>query len=427
MNILLIYDYYAPEKLRQTFKDFLCCFGKYSNNHVYYCNYALGIPAYLKHVEFDLIIYSQFFSSQFRLNGLSYEEYLKRLAPIKHSKALKALFCQDEFIYMDRINRFIHDFGIEVVFSVAEPSEWKTIYYDVDPQKVHFYKNLTGYLDQDIQKVMSQLRISIPSRSIDIGYRSTHVPEWLGRQGKLKVEIAKVVKDAAQKKGLKVDIETVKNNRDFFVGYDWYRFLLKCKAVIGVEGGSSIFDKDGQIRKRVEDYVKNHPEATFEEIESSCFPNTDGNLNLVALSPRHLEACAAKCCQILVEGAYSGILRPGIHYIELKRDFSNLNEVLDLVNREEVRQEITERAYQDIVESGLYTYESFVKSTEECLFSLKPCRPVKTKKSVLLKFNQFRDWLIGKMIPWEFYLFKKIKSWLPKQLIEHLKTLRNRG
>lgn len=427
MNILLIYDYYAPEKLRQTFSDFLFCFEKYSSHKVFYCNYAWGIPAYFKQIEFDLIIYSHFFASQFRLNGLPYEEYLSRLAPLKHSTAIKVLFCQDEFINMDRINRFIHDFKIEGVFSVAEPSEWKTIYYDVDPQKVHFFKNLTGYLESDIGTIMEGLKGAVPARNIDIGYRATHIPAWLGRQGKLKVDVAAVVKDAALRKGMTVDIETVKKNRDFFVGYDWYRFMLQCKAVIGVEGGSSIFDKQGDIRSKVEMFVKQNPEASFEQIEAACFPGIDGNLNLVALSPRHLEACAAKCCQILVEGAYSGVLKPGLHYLELKRDFSNLNEVLDLVQKEEVRQEITERAYSDIVESGLYTYEPFIRSTEKNIFGIRSPVTSTKNKSVIYKFNQFREWLIWKSIPWEFYLFKKVKQWLPKRIVENLKSLRNRG
>lgn len=427
MNILLIYDYYSPEKLRQTFSDFLFCFEKYSSHHVFYCNYAHGIPTYFKHVDFDLIIFLHFFSIQFRLNGLSYEDYVSRLGIVRKSKAIKVLFCQDEFFNMDRINRFVNDFQIEAIFSVAEPSEWPTIYYDVDTTRVRLFKNLTGYLDNDMCQVIDQLKEDIPQRDIAIGYRATHVPAYLGRQGKLKVDIAAVVKEAALNKGMTVDIATVTNNKDFFVGYEWYKFMLRCQAFIGVEGGSSIFDKTGQIRQKVDNYLAQHPDKSFEEIEAVCFPGIDGNLALAALSPRHLEACVAKCCQILVEGSYSGILKPGLHYLELKKDFSNLNEVLELVQKEDVRKEITERAFKDVVESKLYTYQSFVEKMFADCFDLRSQAHPSKKSPVIYKLNQLREWFIWKSIPWEFYFFKKVKQWLPTGLVTALKALRNRG
>ena len=55
----------------------------------------------------------------------------------------------------------------------------------------------------------------------------------------------------------------------------------------------------------------------------------DGRLQLFAISPRHLEACATRTCQVLVEGEYSGVLRPGEHYIPVRKDLSNLDDVLE--------------------------------------------------------------------------------------------------
>ena len=85
----------------------------------------------------------------------------------------------------------------------------------------------------------------------------------------------------------------------------------------------------------------------------------DGNLKLIALSPRHLEACAAKTCQVLIEGEYNGVLIPGIHYIELKKDFSNIKAVFNAMKDESLRLTIIERAYRDIVESKKYSYATY--------------------------------------------------------------------
>jgi hypothetical protein len=88
----------------------------------------------------------------------------------------------------------------------------------------------------------------------------------------------------------------------------------------------------------------------------------DGQLNLRTISPRHLEACATRTPQILVEGSYSGILQAGRHYIPLKPDFSNLAAVVDDVERGDDRRDLAEQAYTDVVASGAYGYEGFVRT-----------------------------------------------------------------
>ena len=158
--------------------------------------------------------------------------------------------------------------------------------------------------------------------------------------------------------GLHVDIST--DSADTLFGDDWYRFLLNCRFTIGVEGGASIHDRDGAVRDRVTAYVAEHPDASFDEIERSCFNGLDGTFSLRAISPRHLEACATRTLQILVEGSYNGILEPGIHYVPLRADFANISEALEEVSRVSEGTEMAERAYRDVVASGKYTYQEFV-------------------------------------------------------------------
>ena len=118
------------------------------------------------------------------------------------------------------------------------------------------------------------------------------------------------------------------------------------------------------MRACAHSYSRDHPEASFEEVEASCFPGRDGGIRYFAISPRHLEACATRTAQILVEGSYNGVLKPGEHYVELKCDFSNLEAVLDLVERDSERARIVENAYRDVVASGAYTYERLVEEVE---------------------------------------------------------------
>ena len=187
---------------------------------------------------------------------------------------------------------------------------------------------------------------------------------YLGRHAMLKAGLSDAVAERARARGLRVDLST--RAEDTFYGDDWYRFLATCRYTIGIEGGASILDRDGSVQACVDAQQARAPDATFEELEAACFPGRDGELALFALSPRHLEACATRTVQILVEGNYSGVLEPGVHYLELRRDLSNLDAVLDVVAAGDA-DDIAERAHADIVASGRYTYRRLVESVERVL------------------------------------------------------------
>jgi hypothetical protein len=258
------------------------------------------------------------------------------------------------------------------VFSVAPETEWDQLYRGIDRNRVGISRVLTGYLAPDTLERIEAIVSATGERPIGIGYRAARVPQSLGRHGRLKTEIASVVAEAARARGISVDIQT--GVTPPFRGDDWYRFLASCKYTIGVEGGASVHDPDGELEKATTRYLADHPDASFDEVESQCFPGADGGLRYFAISPRHLEACATRTAQVLIEGSYNGILRPGVHYIELRRDFGNLDEVLDLLVSDVERARLTDAAYQTVVASGAYTYEGLVREVEALALVDAPAR-----------------------------------------------------
>lgn len=358
-NILILYNHYTSP-VRATHYEHLYSFKKYSSHRYFYINiYIRKIPWYLKKLHWDLIIFhTSFLSSRwFRNNFIKNTEKIRFL---KDNDAIKVALPQDEFINMDLVCDFINKFRINHVFSVAPESEWPLIYRTVDLQKVKLHKVLTGYIDDAvINKINKVLKRMPAKRPIDVGYRAKRAAFCLGRHGALKWRVADIIKEKAIQRGLLVDIST--RVEDTISGDAWYRFLLRCKYQIGVEGGASILDWDGTYKNNTEEYLTNFPDASFYEVERACFPGADGSLRLYALAPRHLDACITKTCQVLVEGDYDGVLIAGKHFVEVKRDLSNLDEVLDIIAEDELREDITVRAWQDIVESGKYSYRQFVE------------------------------------------------------------------
>ena len=68
---------------------------------------------------------------------------------------------------------------------------------------------------------------------------------------------------------------------------------------------------------------------------------------------------------MLVEGDYNGVLRAGEHYIPLRRDLSNLEDVLRGLADERRREQLVEAAHRDVVASGRYEYPKFVAEVED--------------------------------------------------------------
>jgi len=89
----------------------------------------------------------------------------------------------------------------------------------------------------------------------------------------------------------------------------------------------------------------------------------DGIMNQI--SPRVFETIAAKTVLVLFEGNYSDVIKAGEHYIPLKKDGSNLEEVLQLLQDDAYIDAMAERAYRDIITSGKYSYKNFIELVDK--------------------------------------------------------------
>jgi hypothetical protein len=56
-----------------------------------------------------------------------------------------------------------------------------------------------------------------------------------------------------------------------------------------------------------------------------------------------------------------------VHYIPLKKDFSNFDEVIRLFKDVTVRKQLTDNAYRDLIAAGKYSYKTFIDSFDRLL------------------------------------------------------------
>jgi hypothetical protein len=76
---------------------------------------------------------------------------------------------------------------------------------------------------------------------------------------------------------------------------------------------------------------------------------------------------AFRVTQILFEGDYSGLMKPMVHYVPLKKDFSNFDDVIRMFKDQVLRRELTENAYRDLIASGHYSYRRFMQGFDQGL------------------------------------------------------------
>lgn len=346
---------------RKTVKSFLYSFRNYSNCLVYYHNMAfLSLPYFLRSIEFDVVIFSHFMTTPW--NRVRYSEKIMKIEKMKLKSKVRVAFFQDEYFNTDLTNEFINRIKIHHVFSVAPPSEWSKIYASVDSKTTAIHQYLTGYIDEVDVVEWKDLAQKTP-RDIDVGYRTGWPSKSmfrLGHWGALKFKVA----DLFNQKGTNLNLN-IKVGNDILTGETWFKFLCKCRFTLGVESGASLLDATGEIQDKINEFLVRNPNADFESVQTECFKDLDGNLELKAISPRVFEAAITRVGLICVEGSYNGILIPHTHYIPLAQDFSNIDSVLAKVKDERVRLAMVERTYDDLVKSGNYSYTKFVKNVFE--------------------------------------------------------------
>jgi hypothetical protein len=191
-----------------------------------------------------------------------------------------------------------------------------------------------------------------------VGYRARRLPFWLGRLGVEKWRLGEEFARRAGASGLRLDINVEEAGRLY--GVQWRRFLESCRTVLGSESGASVFDFTGGLQASVEAYLERRPDVSFEEVESRFLLEHEGRVRLNQISPRCFEAAALRTGMVLLEGGYSAILIPNRHYISLKKDFGNLQEVVGKIRDTAAVQQMVERTHEEIARNPAYSYRSFV-------------------------------------------------------------------
>ena len=288
---------------------------------------------------------------------------LDSLLDLKFSdfQGVKVLFKQDEnYRFVDTANA-IASMRFDIIFTCLPSDELEKIYPSaIVGQDVTFAQMLTGYVTPSLRSRFGKAPLIRP---IDIGYRGSIQPLDFGRLCYEKKQIGDEVFRRLLGNGLQLDISSRWEDR--FGGEAWFEFLCRCKSILGVESGASIFDLNGDLKQRTESIVRSigpiSEDPAYCERFLGALADLEGNVAYNQVSPRHFEAAACGALQIMYPGSYSGIFLAGRHYLSLERDFSNLVDVVQQSLDLNLRGNIVNCAFDEIVMNADFWIETFVK------------------------------------------------------------------
>jgi len=369
-RVLVLYCAARSESLRLAIEQHLRVLDARDGEYdVLYCNATECAPSWMSLLGLHAIIFHTTFLGM-RWSP-EFELWKWKTRWITNVPCLKIAMPQDEYDHSEILDEWLYEMGADIIFTAFDERSRATL-YPIMSRTATFRRCLTGYIDDVSAARWAAALPPLEKREFDLVYRASHLPYWFGRQGQLKHRIGDLVQREAMRQGLRCDIST--RRQDTILGDRWMGFLASGRAVIGCESGSDVLDRRGEIRSLIERELEINPSLSFDDIATRMPAGWD-EYQFYALSPRHLEAVVTKTCQILVEGNYSGVLRPHEHYVPIKRDLSNLEEALAVVRDTNRMEGIVERAYQDLYVSGAYSYRQLAAEIHR-LIGHAPRRPV---------------------------------------------------
>lgn len=424
LKILILY--HLPLYSHSASAEYLQAFSKHSKHVIqtFDC-YRNDLPDNINLDQFDVVIlhYSVIIVSD------SYLTPYTRLL-LNRFKGLKALIIQDEYRWINQTISCMNFIDFDVLLTCVPNHEVEKVYPTSIFPNLKKVNVLTGYVSEEMQARQSP---DYDKRDMDIVYRAHKISAWYGSLGKEKWEIAEKfnVYNTNSIHPLKSDVSY--KTQDRLHGDKWIRFLMSSKAALGVESGASIADYTDKLRQDVEPYEKLHPLATFDEIRELFFKDIDGNLKLNQISPRHFEYASCRTLMVLYEGEYSGILQPWKHYLPLKKDFSNFDQLAKLIRDKYFWQEMTQNAFDEIIAKSAYTFEKYIRKLDKLLIHELKTRKKLQEKLIIKKKpknkaieSSLKSKILGVAVSFITKHFPLLKSCL-KLLFAHLKpTIKNK-
>lgn len=352
MSVRALVAYSASSTHVQTTFDYLLAFKNYSEFLTKYVNVTHDSVVDFDFSEFDVVFHN--YCARLCFDWYVSESYRKRLSAFN---GVKILAVQDEYDRTDTLKAAIKEIGFDIVLTCIPQDALEYVYPKAEFPDVTFITVFTGYVSDDFE-ARRPPALPLAERPVLIGYRGRDIGGRYGRLGFDKFEIGRRMKEICDARGVKTDIAMDEASRIY--GMAWFDYLGRCRAMLGTESGSNVFDFDGAIEERFKAMSAANggvPPSYAEFLP--VVAARDGEIDMGQVSPRVFECALMRTPMVLFRGRYSDAIEPNVHYIALEKDFSNIDQVLTRLEDIPALEAMTDRAYVHLVASGRFSYRTF--------------------------------------------------------------------
>ncbi|MGN6148364.1 MAG: hypothetical protein ACTHPD_07490 [Rhizomicrobium sp.] len=336
----------------QTTLDYLQSLKLHTGYEVDYVHVTHDANVVVDFDQYDVVFHN--YCSRLCFDGYVSQSYRNKLRAFK---GVKILSVQDEYNRTNTLKEAIADLGFDIVLTCVPQDSVDRIYPRRDFPQTQFVTVFTGYVPEDFSRSSAEC-IPIGERPILIGYRGRDIGGLYGRLGFDKFEIGRRMKEICSARGLPVDIAMDEESRIY--GEAWFDFIGNCRAMLGSESGSNVFDFDGSLEAKFKAMTKANGghQPSYQDFEPFV-AEREKEISMGQISPRVFECALMRTPMVLFRGRYSDAITPNEHYIALEKDFSNIDQVLNRLEDVPALGAMADRAYDHLVKSGKFGYRAF--------------------------------------------------------------------
>lgn len=264
-------------------------------------------------------LYNKSYDAVVMLHTTSHQMYYFWQEALRKFGVPVVWFICNEFRGMPSKMDFAREIGIAMLVTQSLSPKVTNIYRE------HLGCKILGLPNSGFDDTIYRPGPPISERGIDVGYRITESPPWIGHWDR------ETIAEAFN------TVSTDRFNLDIAVGSlmrlpwkKWRHFLQSSKTQLCVPSGGEIFELTDETRLKIESYLKDNPNAEREVILSLLPPKIE-RTRLRILNSRILEAAATRTPQIMYKDEFDGPMQPDIDYIALDKSHDNLDDVLDRI------------------------------------------------------------------------------------------------
>lgn len=361
MKIIWLHKLGNPRFRRESVASLEYALKRLSGEHeILIWDVEAGSPTWLSSEPWDAIFLGPTFL--WHRQGKSSEALRQVFAWVEEARAYKIALPQDEYFATEKLEQWLLDWGVAALVSIF-PDHQNILYPRLTSAGVRVEKGYTGIISEELREA-SRTATAV-NRLIDVSYRAAGSRRDSDELYRFKSDVGqKFLSNVKERKArLRTDIST--DSRDTIFGPDWFDFVKSSRFVLATPSGSSFLDRTGEL-------MQSHSK-TFLHASSTQLPATVQPIAFETMSPRHFEAALLETGQVCLSGDYGGLIVPGVNAIELHRDFSNIDAVIDGIGDERRRIELVRLAKESILSEKRLFLDGYVDFLLD-LLEISPAR-----------------------------------------------------